>query len=103
MTHKSIAYLVANYIKKISSHKGDDFAEIVANWPKIIGSNLSRMCFPVSLKYYKMQGYNRAELTISAKTQFAKLELEFSSGIIIERINMYLGRNNISKIRVKNI
>ncbi|NDB82775.1 MAG: DUF721 domain-containing protein [Alphaproteobacteria bacterium] len=102
MTYKILSDILSSSLKKIANHKGEDFGEIVSQWYKIVGPEIASRGLPLSLKYYKTTGnVQNVQLAIKAKNQNSKLELEFSAGAIIERINSYLGFKLISNIKVK--
>lgn len=88
-------------INKLYSKKGAEFAAISSNWNQIAGDDISKNSIPIDMKYYKTQNGKERMLVLSVSNNSKILELQFSTGIIIERVNNYLGFKAISKVKLK--
>jgi hypothetical protein len=101
MANYSIKDCIDEFLKKLHNKKGKEFSEIVINWSKIAGEELSKKCIPVDMKYYKKNSEKCNILVLSLNNKSAIFEIKFSEMIIIERVNNYLGFKAISGINFK--
>ena len=101
MTSYVLKDSINGILKKIYSHKGEGFAEIVINWGKIVGEEFKSNTSPVNIKYYKRNNITHKTLVISTIDKASILKLKFSEMIILERINNYLGYKAVDEIKIK--
>ncbi|MDX1923647.1 MAG: DUF721 domain-containing protein [Rickettsiaceae bacterium] len=101
MTHSKLSDSIAKFLKKVYKKNGEDFAEIAANWNKIVGSNISYLAIPAGLKYFKTASGKTACLTLLASSPSLVLELQFAETAILERVNQYFGYKAINSIKIK--
>lgn len=99
MANHNLKDSISGLLKKIFLKKGEIFAEIMINWPRIIGSEFDKQIYPVDIKHYTSNNNKICCLSLKITENGNMLTLQFSELIIIERINRYLGYNAITKIK----
>tara|TARA_Y100000992_G_scaffold235362_1_gene166222 strand:+ start:674 stop:1162 length:489 start_codon:yes stop_codon:yes gene_type:complete len=87
-------------LKKILRKSGYNFTNIVDNWHKIVGREVSENCYPISIKSNKKM--NNGQITLNVM-HGKELEVEYKKKFIIDKINSFFGYNCISDIKSKII
>lgn len=90
---KAIGAKLPALTRKVLGKRGDAFAAIVADWPQIVGAETARETLPESL------GRNSGILALRVDGAIA-LEVQHMTPQLIERINLWLGRPAVSRIRL---
>lgn len=94
---KTFQKLSLNYLHDISSKKDPLFARLIFNWPKIVHTSVSQNSEIIKLytdssqKRCLLLGCNGSHITL----------MQMKSGVILEKINLFLGKNYIQKIIFK--
>ncbi len=73
--------------------------KLIFNWEKIVGSEISALCFPVQI-VFEIDG---SKLILGTRNSGFMLRIKFLELTIKEKISSYLGKNLISSIRTKVI
>ena len=87
-------------IKKILKKNGFNLSSIVDNWTKIIGNDISNICYPINIKAQS----NSKDVTLILNVIHGKeIDVEYNKKKIIDKINTYFGYSFINNIHVKII
>lgn len=89
--------IVEDLSKKLLGKKGLVEIDIILNWNKIIGQELSSFTFPQKISFSNKKRSDGC-LYITVISGALALELKYKEKIIIEKINSYFGYNAISKL-----
>ena len=85
-------------IKKILNKKNDIYYEILGKWVSIVGSNTSKISYPMTVTFSK--NYNKNSLILIVE-KGSEIEIEYSKNDIKNKINSYFGYNLINEIILK--
>lgn len=104
---KTLAELIPGCMNDALAAQGFASAEIVTNWPLIVGSELAGRCEPVKLQWPPRGPASNpsgpkpsATLLVRVESAFV-LELQHSAAVVIERINRYFGWACVSALRFR--
>ena len=87
-------------LKSILKKGGYNFTNIVDNWTKMIGKDISNNCYPSTVKVDK----NLSDATLILNVIHGKeMDIEYNKKIIIDKINSFFGYNYIKQIKLKII
>ena len=75
-----------------------NFSNIVDNWAKMVGKNLSNACYPNTVKMDKEMKNGTLVLNVIHGNE---LTIEYSKQEIIDKINSFFGYNCISHVTLK--
>ena len=87
-------------LKKILKKKGHNFTNIVDNWTKMVGNEISKSCYPNQVKIGKEM--NNGTLVLSV-VHGKETEIEYSKKEIIDKINSFFGYNYLENIKIETI
>ena len=85
-------------LKKILKKGGYNFSNIVDNWVKMVGKDISSSCYPSTIKTTK--DMNNGTLFLSV-IHGNELDVEYKKQEIIDKINSFFGFNCIKEIKLK--
>ena len=85
-------------IKGILKKNGYNYSEIVGKWNTIINRDISKFCYPKSIK---MSRENKNGALILLVERGNEINAEYSKKDIINKINSYFGYQLISEIRLQ--
>tara|TARA_B100001996_G_C18664821_1_gene594488 strand:+ start:2193 stop:2684 length:492 start_codon:yes stop_codon:yes gene_type:complete len=85
-------------LKKIIKKSGYNLSNVVDNWSKIVGKDISNSCYPNSIKIGKE--LSNGILVINV-IHGKELDIEYSKKEIIDKINSFYGYNYIKEIKLK--
>jgi hypothetical protein len=85
-------------LKKILKKGGYNFSNIVDNWSKMVGREISGSCYPSSVK--TSNEVNGGKLILNV-LHGKELEIEYSKKEIIDKVNSFFGYNYIDQIKLK--
>jgi hypothetical protein len=101
---RPLADLVGAAIDPVLARQGFGESDIVLYWGEIVGERLAAMSEPLCLRWPPRGNEQRdlpaATLVVRVEGGFA-LELQHVSGLVIERVNAYLGFACVGKIAIK--
>ena len=87
-------------LKKILKKSGYNFSNIVDNWTKMVGKDISNCCYPNSIK----TGKDLKNGTIILNVMHGKeLEVEYNKKNILDKINSFFGYDCVSEVKLKII
>ena len=75
-----------------------NFSNIVDNWAKMVGRNLSNACYPSTVKMSKEMGDGILVLNVIHGNE---LTIEYSKQEIMDKINSFFGYNCIKEVKLK--
>ena len=87
-------------LKKIIKKSGYNLSNLVDNWSKIVGKDISNSCYPNSIKIGKELSNG---ILIINVIHGKELDIEYSKKEIIDKINSFFGYNCISQVTLKII
>ena len=91
---------VPHGLKKKLRKGGYNFSNIVDNWTKMVGKEISDCCYPRAIK----MGEKRINSTLSINVIHGKeIDIEYKKNEIIGKINSFFGYNCINQIQLKVI
>jgi len=88
---RPLATHIAPRLGSILRKKGGFGADLVENWPQIVGETMGKICLPFKIK--------SATLFIACEG-FACLKIQHQADEIIKKINLFLGIQAIDKIKI---
>src|SRR5579871_4789253 len=97
---KLLADDVNTIIRKIFRNQHPYLAEIIINWPKIVGPNFSKYSSPQKITKSREKSININILHIQVENSSIGLQISYQQELILERIAVYLGVKAIHRIRL---
>jgi hypothetical protein len=85
-------------LKKIFKKSGYNFSNVVDNWTKMVGKEISNACYPSTIKTSKNMDNGILVLNVMHGKE---LIVEYGKKEIIDQINSFFGYNYISEIKLK--
>ena len=85
-------------LKKILKKGGYNFSNIVDNWVKMVGKDISSSCYPSTIKTTKDMNNGTLFLIVIHGNE---LDVEYKKQEIIDKINSFFGFNCIKEIKLK--
>jgi hypothetical protein len=79
---------------------GFAYADVLSQWPAIIGEDLARLCEPERIKWPRSSGERRGGTLILRAAPGRALDLQHESSRIVERINSFYGYAAIAAVKV---
>ena len=73
-------------------------SNVIDNWTKIVGSEISKSCYPNTIKVDKDLSNGKLVLSV---IHGKELEVEYNKKKIIDEINSFFGYNYIKNIKLK--
>ena len=84
-------------LSKILKKGGHNYSSIINNWTELVGKNISKICYPKSIKTNKELKDGMLVLNVSHGNQ---LDVEYSKKDIIDKINSFFGYKFIKQIKI---
>ena len=85
-------------LKKLLKKGSYNFSNIVDNWAKMVGKDLSNTCYPSTVKMSKEMSNGTLILNVIHGNE---LDVEYSKQEIIDKINSFFGFNCIKEVKLK--
>ena len=85
-------------LKKHLKKGGYNYSNIVDNWTKIIGKDISDDCYPISVKMKKEMRNGTLVLNVAHGKE---MDIEYKKSEIKDKINSFFGFNCIKEIKLK--
>ena len=85
-------------LKKLLKRGGYNFSNIVDNWVKMVGKDISNACYPNTIKMSKEMNNGTLVLNVIHGNE---LEIEYSKQEIIDKINALFGYQCIKEVKFK--
>ena len=87
-------------LKKLLRKGGYNFSNIVDNWVKMVGRDISDKCYPNTIRMGKDMSNGTLILNVVHGNE---LPIEYSKQLIIDKINSFFGYNCVKEIKLKII
>mgnify|MGYP001476493202 CR=1 FL=1 len=87
-------------LKKLLRKGGYNFSNIVDNWVKMVGRDISDKCYPNTIRMGKDMSNGTLILNVVHGNE---LSIEYSKQLIIDKINSFFGYNCVKEIKLKII
>lgn len=100
---KLVVTIANKVVYDLIKSKNRLLADIILNWGKIAGLELQKKGYAYKIVRSKENGKNINILYIAAKSSAAALSMAYNEGLIIERINKYLGYGAVNKIKCRDL
>ena len=84
-------------LKQIFKKRGKNFSNLVDNWNKIVGKNISNVSYPV--KILNDRTANKSSLVLDIM-RGNELEIEYSKSEIIDKVNSFFGYKFLNSIKL---
>ena len=97
---RPFASSIPHGLKKILKKGGYNFSNIVNNWTKMVGKEISGSCYPSTIK--NSRDVNNAILVLNV-IHGKELAIEYGKKEIIDKINSFFGYNCIAQVILKII
>ena len=87
-------------VKGILKKSGYNYSEIISKWSVLVGKGISSCTYPKSIKMKKENSNGTLVLAIKRGDE---INIEYSKGEIINKINSYFGYKLINEIKLEAI
>ena len=87
-------------VKGILKKSGYNYSEIISKWSVLVGKDISSCAYPKSIKMKR--GNSNGTLILAIK-RGDEINIEYSKGEIINKINSYFGYKLINEIKLEAI
>ena len=100
---KPLADLVTVCVADVFARQGFTSCEIVTHWDDIVGAEISALAEPIRMQWIRSRDPDEsppATLVLRVEGP-AALEIQHMSGVIVERVNRYLGWQAVHKLSLR--
>src|SRR5215472_1392033 len=100
---KPLADLVAVCVADVFERQGFTSREIVTHWDDIVGAEVAALAEPIRMQWIRSRDPDEsppATLVLRVEGP-AALEIQHMSGVIVERVNRYLGWQAVNKLSLR--
>tara|TARA_A100001011_G_C14107321_1_gene755376 strand:- start:443 stop:928 length:486 start_codon:yes stop_codon:yes gene_type:complete len=87
-------------LKKLLRKGGYNFSNIVDNWVKMVGNDISNKCYPSTIKMGKDMSNGTLIINVIHGNE---LSVEYSKQEIIDKINSFFGFKCVKEVKLKII
>jgi len=97
---KPLADLVAVCVADVFERQGFTSCEIVTHWDDIVGAEIAALAEPIRMQWVRSRDPDEsppATLVLRVEGP-AAIEIQHMSGVIIERVNRYLGWQAVARL-----
>ena len=88
-------------LRRIIGQKSKVLAEIIINWPRIVGADLSSNVSPMRIYSAREKGEQVNVLLVQADSSAVGLKLSYQQELVIERIAIYFGHRAVHRLKIK--
>jgi len=88
-------------LRRIIGQKNKYLAEIIINWPRIVGAELSSNVSPMRIYSAREKGEQVNILLVQADSSAVGLKLSYQQELVIERIAIYFGHRAVHRLKIK--
>ena len=88
-------------LRRIIGQKSKVLAEIIINWPRIVGADLSSNVSPMRIYSARDKGEQVNVLLVQADSSAVGLKLSYQQELVIERIAIYFGHRAVHRLKIK--
>jgi hypothetical protein len=100
---KPLADLVVMCVADVFARQGFTSCEIVTHWDDIVGAEIAALAEPMRMQWIRSRDPDEsppATLVLRVDGP-AALEIQHMSGVIVERVNRYLGWQAVDKLSLR--
>jgi hypothetical protein len=100
---KPLADLVTVCVAGIFARQGFTSCELVTHWDDIVGAEIAALAEPIRMQWIRSRDPDEsppATLVLRVEGP-AALEIQHMSGVIVERVNSYLGWQAVDKLALR--
>src|SRR5215470_1085195 len=100
---KPLAELVSVCVADVFARQGFMSCEIVTHWDDIVGQEIAAIAEPIRMQWIRSRDADEsppATLVLRVEGP-AALEIQHASGVIVERVNRYLGWQAVGKLALR--
>jgi hypothetical protein len=100
---KPLADVVAVCVADVFARQGFTSCEIVTHWDDIVGAEVAALAEPIRMQWIRSRDPDEsppATLVLRVEGP-AALEIQHMSGVIVERVNRYLGWRAVDKLSLR--
>jgi len=100
---KPLADLVARCVAGVFERQGFTSCEIVTHWDDIVGAEIAALAEPIRMQWIRSRDPDEsppATLVLRVEGP-AAIEIQHMSGVIVERVNRYLGWQAVGGIALR--
>jgi len=90
-------------LRKIIGQKNKVLAEIIINWPRIVGAELSRNVSPIKIYSAREKSAQVNVLLVHVDSSAVGLKLSYQQDLVVERIAIYFGHKAVHRLKIKTI
>jgi hypothetical protein len=100
---KPLAELVSACVAHVFARQGFTSCEIVTHWDDIVGPEIAAVAEPIRMQWVRSPDPNEAPpATLVVRVEGpAALEIQHMSGVILERVNRYLGWRAVDRLALR--
>jgi hypothetical protein len=100
---KPLADLVAVCVADVFERQGFTSRELVTHWDDVVGSEIAALAEPIRMQWVRSRDPDEsppATLVLRVEGP-AALEIQHMSGVIVERVNRYLGWQAVGRLALR--
>ncbi len=100
---KPLADLVVTCVSGVFERQGFTSCDIVTHWDEIVGPEIATVAEPLRMQWIRNRDpdYSPPATLVLRVEGPAALEIQHMSGVIIERVNRYLGWHAVGEIALR--
>ena len=100
---KPLAELVSVCVADAFARQGFSSCEIVTHWDEIVGSEIAALAEPIRMQWARSRDPEDAQpATLVLRVEGpAALEIQHMGGVILERVNRYLGWQAVDRLALR--
>jgi hypothetical protein len=98
---KPLGSAVAKLAAPVLGRRGFGEAQVVLEWPSVVGQDLARDSLPVKLSFDRAAGERVGGTLHLRAAPGAALELQHLAPVIIERINGFFGYRAVARLAIR--
>ena len=95
---KPFSRSIPQSLKKLLKRGGYNFSNIINNWTKMVGKDISDVCYPNTIKMGKEMNNGTLVLNVIHGNE---LTVEYGKQEIIDKINSFFGFKCIKEVKLK--
>ena len=97
---RPLSETIPKKLKKAIKKGGYNFSNIIDNWTKMVGPQISDVCYPSTIRNSK--GFNKCTIVLNV-VHGKELSVEYEKKNIVDKINSFFGYEFVEKIKLKII
>lgn len=103
LTAKPLAEILGKTINELFAKQGFASRELITRWSEIVGREVAAHAQPLKIQWMRpVEGQPEEPATLILRVEGpAALEIQHASGVIIERVNRFLGWNAIGRLALR--